>query len=156
MEHVALVEIGEDGTPAKDLGEWSKFAADACVKTAAHYKRAGFAPPWISFLVCAGSEIVGVCAFTAAPDGGRVEIAYHTFPPFEGRGFATGMVRELVTRANQADPDVELFAQTSAEHNASNAILRKVGFQFAGELSHPEEGMIWEWRRKAGNQTRIV
>src|SRR5262252_4595758 len=117
IEQLTLVEIGENGTPRKDLGELSKFAADACVNTAAHYKRAGFSPPWISFLACAGSEIVGVCAFTAAPVGGRVEIAYHTFPLFEGRGFATGMARELVRRANEVDPDVELFAHTLAEHN---------------------------------------
>jgi len=151
VEHLALVEIGGDGTPTKDLGGLSKFAADACVKTAAHYKRAGFSPPWISFLACAESEIVGVCAFTAAPVGRRVEIAYHTFPPFEGRGFATGLVRELLIRANQIDPNLELFAQTLAEHNASSAILRKTGFQFAGELRHPEEGVI-----RGGDEQRLT
>jgi ribosomal-protein-alanine N-acetyltransferase len=149
VEHLRLVEIGVDGTPAEDLGPLSQCATDACAQTVAHYRKAGFSPPWISFLAKCGSEIVGVCAFTSAPTAARVEIAYHTFPPFEGQGLATAMVRELLKRARQADPDVELFAHTLPEHNASNAILQKLRFQFFGEVTHPEEGAIWEWRRKS-------
>jgi RimJ/RimL family protein N-acetyltransferase len=59
------------------------------------------------------------------------------------------MISELITRAHHAEPDVEVFAHTLAEHNASNAILRKLGFEFFGDLNHPEEGAIWEWRRKS-------
>ena len=92
------------------------------------------------------------CAFTSAPSAGRVEIAYHTFPPFEGQGVATAMVSELLTRARQADPEIDLFAHTLPERNASTTILRKLGFEFLGEVTHPEEGAIWEWRRKSINQ----
>jgi [ribosomal protein S5]-alanine N-acetyltransferase len=144
-----LVEIGADGTPARGLGELSQFAADACAQTVAHYRKVGFSPPWISFLARCDSDIVGICAFTSAPTGARVEISYHTFPPFEGQGIATAMVSELLTRARRTDPEVEVFAHTLPEHNASNAILRKLGFEFLGELTHPEEGVIWEWRRKS-------
>jgi ribosomal-protein-alanine N-acetyltransferase len=149
VQRLHLVEIGADGTPAQDLGVLSQFAADACAQTLAHYRKAGFSPPWISFLAKCESEIVGVCAFTSAPTAHRVEIAYHTFPPFERQGVATAMVSELLTRARRADPGVELFAHTLPEHNASNAILQKLGFQFFGEVTHPEEGAIWEWRRKS-------
>jgi [ribosomal protein S5]-alanine N-acetyltransferase len=127
-QQLELVEIGADGVPKVDLGPLSRFASDACVKTAAHYDRAGFSPPWISFLARCGWQVVGICAFTAAPTAGRVEIAYHTFPPFEGRGFATAMVSELLKRSSEADPNVEVFAHTLAENNASSAILRKLGF----------------------------
>jgi RimJ/RimL family protein N-acetyltransferase len=61
------------------------------------------------------------------------------------------MVRELLAHARRADPDVELYAHTLAEQNASTAILRNLGFEFVGTLDHPEEGVIWEWRRKAAN-----
>jgi RimJ/RimL family protein N-acetyltransferase len=149
IQQLELVEIGADGAPKADLGSPSESAADACVKTAAHYRRAGFSPPWISFLARCGSEVVGICAFTAAPVVCRVEIAYYTFPPFEGRGFAAAMVSELLTRAYDTDPSVEVFAHTLAEHNASNAVLRKLGFEFFRELNHPEEGTIWERRRKS-------
>jgi [ribosomal protein S5]-alanine N-acetyltransferase len=149
VQQLELVEIDAHGAPREDIGQLSPFAADACAKTAAHYKRAGFSPPWISFLARCDSDVVGVCAFTAAPAAGRVEIAYHTFPPFEGRGFATRMVRQLLTRATRLDPTVEVFAHTLAEHNASNAILRKLGLEFIAELTHAEEGTTWEWRRKS-------
>jgi [ribosomal protein S5]-alanine N-acetyltransferase len=152
VQHLHLVEIGADGVPGEDLGALSQFAADACAQTVAHYRKAGFSPPWISFFARCDSEIVGVCAFTSAPTAARVEIAYHTFPPFEGQGVATAMIRELLTRAGRADPEIELFAHTLPEHNASNAILRKLGFEFFGEVIHPEEGTIWEWRHKVSNQ----
>jgi len=147
-QQLNFLEIGEDGSPAQHLGALSQFAVDACAQTVAHYRKAGFCPPWISFLGKRNSGIVGICAFTSAPTGGRVEIAYHTFPPFEGQGVATAMVGELLARAWRADPEVELFAHTLPEHNASNAILRKLGFQFFGEVTHPEQGAIWEWRCK--------
>lgn len=148
IQHLDLVEIGADGTPVQAPGTLSEFATAACAQTATHYKKAGFSPPWISFLATCDSHVVGICAFTAAPTDGRVEIAYQTFPPFEGRGVATAMVRELVARAQRNDPHVELFAHTLAEQNASNAILRKLGFEYAGERCHPEEGKIWEWRHR--------
>ena len=148
-QRLHFVEISPDGTPAQDLGALSQFAAEACAQTIAHYRKAGFSPPWISFLARCDSDIVGVCAFTSAPSAARVEIAYHTFPFFQGQGIATAMVKELVRRACQADPTVELFAHTLPEHNASTAILRKLGFEFLGKVTLPEEGMIWEWRRKS-------
>jgi ribosomal-protein-alanine N-acetyltransferase len=149
VQKVELIEIGADGTPKEDVGPLSSVAADACAKTAAHYTTAGFSPPWISFLARCNSEVVGICAFTSAPCNGRVEIAYHTFPAFEGRGVATVMVTELLTRARRFDPKVELFAHTLTEENASTVILRNLGFEFVGALDNPEGGLIWEWRRKA-------
>lgn len=148
IQHMDLVEISVDGTPAQALGTLSEFVLTACTQTAAHYTKVGFSPPWISFLAMCDSQVVGICAFITAPTCGRVEIAYHTFPPFEGRGAATAMVRELITRAQRSDPQVELFAHTLAEPNASNAILRKVGFEFVGQHCHPEEGEIREWRHR--------
>ena len=149
VQELSFIEIGVDGSPAQDLGALPKLAADACAQTAAHYRQGGFSPPWVSFLVKRESQIVGICAFTSARAGGLVEIAYHTFPPFEGQGVATAMVRELIARARQADPRVTLFAQTLSDGNASNRVLRNMGFEFFGDLIHPEQGKIWEWRRKS-------
>ena len=148
VQELSFIEIGVDGSPAQDLGAFPKLAVDACAQTAAHYRQAGFSRPWVSFLAKRESQIVGICAFTSAPVGGLVEIAYHTFPPFEGQGVATAMVRELIVRARQADPEVTLFAHTLPERNASNTVLRNIGFEFFGDVIHPEEGKIWEWRRK--------
>ncbi len=52
--------------------------------------------PWVGYLAAADNavEVIGTCAFVGSPDAsGSVEIAYYTFPPFEGRGYATAMAR---------------------------------------------------------------
>ena len=51
---------------------------------------------WDGYLVVDedSREVVGSCAFKTAPtDDGTVEIAYFTYPEFEGRGYATGWRR---------------------------------------------------------------
>ena len=59
--------------------------------TADLYRSSGFAPPWIGYVAVSEGRAVGTCAFKCAPVEGRVEIAYFTFPEFEGRGLATAM-----------------------------------------------------------------
>ena len=110
------------------------------------YERRGYAEPWIGYLAAEGDAWVGCCGFTAPPADGIVEIAYFTFPGFEGRGIATGMARRLIAIAREGDPSVSIIAHTLTEENASNRILKKLGFVFAGAVNHPEDGNIWEWR----------
>ena len=89
-------------------------------------------------------QMVGTCSWKGPPHDGAVEIAYYTFPGYEGRGIATEMARFLVARA-QATPGVErVIAYTAAEHNASTRILEKIGMQWVAEAE--EDGMaIWRW-----------
>jgi RimJ/RimL family protein N-acetyltransferase len=89
--------------------------------------------------------IVGGCGFKGAPADNRVEIAYSTFPDFEGRGLATQMARHLVDIALVTSPGITVAAQTLPEENASTTILRKLGFVFKETLIHPEDGQMWEW-----------
>ena len=60
-----------------------------------------------------------------------VEIAYMTFPAFEGRGHATATIAALVEIA--AGAGARPIALTLPEENASNRALRRNGFVFAGE-----------------------
>lgn len=101
--------------------------------------------PWTEYRAHVGTEHVGMCAFKTQPVDGRVEIAYHTFPRFEGRGFATQMARELVAIARRERPVILVFAQTLREENASTALLKKLGFELQGTVEHPEDGKVWEW-----------
>jgi len=151
IETIELVEILAGGCPATRVGFISQQVRDAMDATVKHYTNAGFTRPWISYLATAGPLIPGICAFTSVPKKGRVEIAYNTFQPFENQGVATLMVSKLIAIARAAKPGIEIVAQTLAETNASNAILRKLRFEFAGEVAHPEEGQIWEWRLRAPN-----
>ncbi|MCI0446597.1 GNAT family N-acetyltransferase [bacterium] len=146
MTDLRLIQIDVDGTPHEDAGILSKQAADVCAQTVALYRSRGFNPPWVGYLAMQGLQLVGTCAFTGAPEDGRVEIAYFTFPEFEGRGIATSMAKKLIEIAQSSADRVLIFAQTLPVVNASNSILKKLGFKFAGEVSHPEEGMVWEWQ----------
>jgi ribosomal-protein-alanine N-acetyltransferase len=110
------------------------------------YARVGFHKPWIGYLVHNDSNhCVGTCGYKSAPQSGRVEIAYFTFPQFEGLGVATVMTRHLVSLALNTDPKLKVFAQTLPEKNASTSVLNKNDFKYIGEVIHPEDGLVWEW-----------
>jgi RimJ/RimL family protein N-acetyltransferase len=103
--------------------------------------------PWGSYLAHDDPKPVGLCAFKTAPDeAGTVEIAYMTFPAFEGRGHATAMAASLIRLAFEAGAPL-VIAHTLPEENASTRALRRNGFIFAGEVIDPEDGLVWRWER---------
>jgi RimJ/RimL family protein N-acetyltransferase len=108
------------------------------------------AAPWGAYLAYEGEVAVGSCAFKAAPDSsGSVEIAYFTFPAFEGRGHATAMAGALFDIARGGGAST-VVAHTLPEENASTRALRRNGFVFAGETEDPEDGTVWRWERACG------
>jgi ribosomal-protein-alanine N-acetyltransferase len=141
-----LVPIPRDGDVAAQQIALSEVAMSVIAPTVQVYGRCGYVEPWIGYLAAELGDWVGCCGFTSPPLGGIVEIAYFTFPGFEGRGIATGMAQRLIKIAEESDPSVRIIAHTLAEENASNYILKKLGFVFAGAVDHPEDGNIWEWR----------
>jgi RimJ/RimL family protein N-acetyltransferase len=145
MHPLRLVAVDQSGTPADASLALDATARQACEATAALYGRVGFVPPWLGYLAVLEDELVGICGFAAPPADGQVEIAYHTFSAFEGKGIATSMARELVEVARRAEPAITVTAQTLAESNASTRILEKLGFKRSRSLIHPEEGEVWEW-----------
>jgi RimJ/RimL family protein N-acetyltransferase len=106
--------------------------------------------PWGSYLALDAGSPVGLCAFKAAPDPrGAVEIAYMTFPAFEGRGHATAMAAALTEIAFDAGAPL-VIAHTLPLENPSNRALRRSGFAYAGEAVDPEDGLVWRWERRCG------
>jgi RimJ/RimL family protein N-acetyltransferase len=102
--------------------------------------------PWGSYLVHRDGRPIGIGAFKSAPaSDGEVEIAYMTFPAFEGRGHAGGTIAALVAIAEAAG--ARPIAHTLPEENASNTALLRNGFVYAGELDDPEDGLIWRWEK---------
>lgn len=102
--------------------------------------------PWASYLVELDGTPIGVAAFKSAPNqAGEVEIAYMTFPAYEGRGHATATIAALVDIAEAAG--AAPIALTLPEENASNKALRRNGFVYAGEVMDPEDGPVWRWER---------
>jgi RimJ/RimL family protein N-acetyltransferase len=141
-----LVAITVSGAPARAIPKLPQAALESLAATAIMYREAGFEPPWIGYLAVDGGACVGTCAFKSAPRDDRVELAYFTFPGHEGHGVATRMCTELVTLARMAQPEIVITAQTRPERSASTRVLEKAGFRVAGELDHPEDGRVWEWR----------
>ena len=92
--------------------------------------------------------IIGTCSFTAPPDAdGVVEgCRIFTFPPFEGRGYATAMAARLVEVAQGAGIR-KVRAHTLPEPNASTRILEKLGFERIGEAVDADVGPVWRWER---------
>jgi RimJ/RimL family protein N-acetyltransferase len=96
-------------------------------------------------LIDVGGKNVGTCAFKGPPADGQVEIAYFTYPGFEGRGIATLAAARLVELALSAHPSLQVVAQTLPQENASTSILRSLGFKLGGAVYHPEDGTVWNW-----------
>ena len=119
-------------------------------QTVAMLQRTGATTPWTGYLAVDSAHqiIIGTCAFPAPPDSeGVVEIAYFTFPPFEGRGYATAMAAGLVELAEGTVGIRRVRAHTLPEGNASTRILEKLGFERIGETIDADAGRVWRWER---------
>jgi RimJ/RimL family protein N-acetyltransferase len=142
---LTLIEIARDGSISDPAITLSGTDAAVCQATADMYKTTGFKPPWIGYLALSAGQVVGTCAFKAAPSDGAVEIAYFTYPGQEGQGVATAMARQLIDIAYAKDPSLKIIAHTPPERGASNAVLQKIGFLLLGDWEDPERGTVWEW-----------
>lgn len=102
--------------------------------------------PWTGYLGFEDDELIGMCSFKDEPTKeGTVEIAYFTFPENEGRGYASAMARGLVTLAEASDGVKHVLAHTLKGENASTSILKKLNFEFKGDVIDPEDGSVWRW-----------
>jgi RimJ/RimL family protein N-acetyltransferase len=132
---------------APGFGGDSAAARELLVQTVEFLAREPRPDPWGSYLGYAGETAVATGAFKGAPDAtGTVEIAYMTFPAHEGKGYARAMVPTLYSLAIEHGASL-VVAHTLPEENASNRALRASGFAFAGEVSDPEDGLVWRWEK---------
>ena len=91
-------------------------------------------------------EVVGSCAFKGPPtEDGTVEIAYFTYPDFEGKGYATSMARKLIELATGCTAIKRVIAHTLPKASASTRVLEKVAMSFVGEVIDPDDGRVWQW-----------
>jgi len=136
----------------------SSIVRDACAEheviaqsiqaTLELYVRKGFLPPWTCYLAQEGERVVGSCGFAGPPLNGEAEIAYITFPGNEGRGIARQMATALMREARLAAKSEVFIAHTLPEEGPSTSILRRLGFEFQTAIEHPQDGLIWKWRKR--------
>ena len=94
----------------------------------------------------ADNIIIGLCSFTGPPSADEtVEIAYGIAPGYRCRGYAREAAQALIAYAFASRQVRTLRAHTLPEHNASTSVLLKCGFTLIGEVTHPEDGVVWRW-----------
>ena len=131
------------------LGSAADLALQVVEQTLTNVTGGSEESPWGGYLAVDDNSraVIGTCSFKSPPsDDGAVEIAYFTFPPFEGQGYATAMAGKLVEVASGSPEVKRITARTLPEPNASTRVLEKAGVVFAGEVIDPDDGRVWEWQ----------
>jgi [ribosomal protein S5]-alanine N-acetyltransferase len=85
--------------------------------------------------------MVADCCFKGEPNAdGEIEIGYGTYPSFEGKGFMTEAVGEMVRWAFEQPHVQAVTAQTEPSNIASQKILQKNNFVQFGRTA---ENILW-------------
>ena len=109
--------------------------------------------PWtlgFSMVHLDSDVVVGKCGFKGPPAAdGVVEIAYGVSPEYQGQGYATEAAQSLTDYAFSSGKVRVVRAHTLPEPNASTRVLTKCGFRRIGEVTDPEDGLVWRWERDA-------
>jgi len=90
-----------------------------------------------------------VCIWDHEGDDPVTEIGWMIAPAFQGRGLASGAVRELLDRARADGRWPAIHAYPAVTNAASNAICRKVGFDLLAEGDFVYQGRALrcnDWR----------
>ena len=104
---------------------------------------------WPGYLFVDRSKgaLIGNGGYAGEPnETGEVEVGYEVAPAYRNLGYASEAVRALVDNALKASEVTAVIAHTLAAENASVRVLRKVGFQWDGEMVSEDVGTIWRWR----------
>jgi RimJ/RimL family protein N-acetyltransferase len=142
----ALARGDFSSLPAGSFGDAESHLREVAKAYGEFYDRMSPSPPWIGYLAeDETSGIVGSCGYKGDCRDGLVEIAYFSFPEFEGRGFATEMASLLNDMAWSRREVRIIRAHTLQEENASVRILRRLGFTRLGTVDDPEDGLVWRW-----------
>jgi [ribosomal protein S5]-alanine N-acetyltransferase len=128
-----------------DASEKAQLSADWL----AHLHASTAPDPWVhgfSIVHLDAGIMVGQCGFKGPPDtDGAVEIAYGVASDQEGNGYATEAARALVAYAFSVEQVKLVRAHTLPASNASKRVLEKCGFQYVGEITDPEDGLVWRF-----------
>ncbi len=103
--------------------------------------------PWsASYLILVDGVISGTIGFKGAPSERReVELGYGVVRSQQGRGVASVALANLLRLI--AGRSLEVVAETATWNAASQAVLRKNGFERVGERQSREDGELVVWRR---------
>ena len=110
--------------------------------------RAGTSGRWGSHLFFdEDGALVGFGGWKGPPADGVAELGYAVAPERQGKGIATAVVRQLVTRSEAAGVAC-VIAHTLPEKSASTSVLSRCGFTHESDVVDPDggvEGVVWRW-----------
>jgi [ribosomal protein S5]-alanine N-acetyltransferase len=95
-------------------------------------------------------ELVGWGGFKGPPRDGAVELGYEIAESRRGRGLATAATRAMVAEAFADERVTAVIAHTLPEHNASNRVLEKCGFEYEAEAREGGE-LVWRYSLVKGS-----
>ena len=83
--------------------------------------------------------LVGSAGYFGPPDAsGTVEVGYSIVPSFRARGFATELVRALVSQAFTFPGLCQVIAHTTAQNVGSIVVLQRAGLSLIGPGNEPD------------------
>ena len=89
-------------------------------------------------------ERVGTCSFIPSEDGKAYDIAYCVHKKYWRNGYATEMVRGMVDYAKKQGAS-KVTVRVNKENTASNASVKKMGFEVTGEKRYKKRGTELEF-----------
>ncbi len=97
--------------------------------------------------VLAGESFVGCCGLKLTDVDGTnvVEMGFHLVPSCWGKGYATEAARAVLTYAFRSMRVSRVFAGHHPQNDASQTVLRKLGFVQQGERFYPPTGLNHPW-----------
>ncbi|MEX2157688.1 MAG: GNAT family N-acetyltransferase [Gemmatimonadales bacterium] len=142
------------GFPAADGLRAFFVSGDVSPQWLAALRSASGPDPWRHGFFVVDREqrcVIGSAGFKGPPDaGGVAEIAYGIVPSSEGRGYATEAAMALVDFAFGTGAVRLVRAHTLPVANASTRVLLKCGFRHIDSVVDPEDGPVWRWERRKG------
>ncbi|MGI9077681.1 MAG: GNAT family N-acetyltransferase [Gemmatimonadaceae bacterium] len=138
------------GWPAADGLRAFILSDDVSPEWLARLGASSLADPWVHGFAVVDRDsrsVIGSVGFKGPPDqSGVAEIAYGIVPAFQGRGYVTEAAAAGVGFAFENGVR-RVRAHTRPNANASTRVLQKCGFEYAGEVDDPEDGLVWRWER---------
>ncbi len=89
-------------------------------------------------------ERVGTCSFIPDEDGKLYDIAYCVHKKYWRNGYGTEIARGMVDYA-KAHGANKVTVRVNKDNTASNAIVRKIGFEVVGEKRYRKRGTELEY-----------
>ena len=84
-------------------------------------------------------ERIGTCSFIPSDDGKVYDIAYCVHKKYWHNGYATEMAKGMIDYAMQHGAK-RITVVVNKENAASNAIVRKIGFEIVGDRAYKKVG----------------